>query len=229
MRLDKFLSDSAGLTRSQAKKAIARGEVSLDGVLVRDAAARIDPASVVAWRGQPLSLPAPRYLMLHKPAGYVCSTVADGHPSVLDLLPGERREGLVIAGRLDHDTTGLVILTDDGQWAHRITRPGSRCGKRYRVQLAAPLPADAEARCAAGLMLQGEHRRTLPAELQRITPTEVRLTLHEGRYHQVKRMMAALGSRVTALHREQVGGIVLDDSLAPGQWRALADAEIASV
>ena len=228
MRLDKFISDSSELTRSQARKAIGKGLVQVGGVLVRDPAARVEPASEVTYQGRPLQLPAARYLMLNKPAGYVCSTVEDTYPPVTDLLPPELRGELIIAGRLDQDTTGLVIITDDGQWAHRLTRPGSIVGKRYRITLAEPLVNDAEKRCREGILLQGETKPTLPAELERISDTKVRLTLHEGRYHQVKRMMAALGNRVVMLHREQVGELVLDD-LPEGQWRELTAAEIASI
>ncbi|HEY9037083.1 MAG TPA: pseudouridine synthase [Pseudomonadales bacterium] len=228
MRLDKFISDSSELTRSQARKAIAKGLVQVDGALVRDAAARVEPASEVTYQGNTLQLPGPRYLMLHKPAGYVCSTVEDTYPPVTDLLPPELRGGLVIAGRLDQDTTGLVILTDDGQWAHRITKPGNISGKRYCLTLAEPLARDAELRCRDGMLLQGETKPTLPAALERISNTKVRITLFEGRYHQVKRMMAALGNRVVTLHREQVGALVLGD-LPQGQWRELTAEEIASI
>lgn len=228
MRLDKFISDSSELTRSQARKAIAKGLVQVDGTLVRDAAARVEPASAVTLQGQRLVLRGPRYLMLNKPAGYVCSTVEDSYPPVTDLLPPALRGELIIAGRLDQDTTGLVIITDDGQWAHRLTRPGSTVGKRYRMTLAEALVGDAEQRCREGILLQGETKLTRPAELTRISDTDVRLTLHEGRYHQVKRMMAALGNKVVSLHREQVGELVLGD-LPEGQWRTLTAAEIASI
>lgn len=229
MRLDKYLSDCTSLTRSQARKAIARGEVMLDGTRVRDAALHISPGHAVSWRGQPLLPSGPRYLMLHKPVGYVCSSVPDSHPSIFELMPALDREGLIIAGRLDQDTTGLVLVSDDGQWTHRITSPKTSCGKRYRVRLAEPLVANAVLRCAQGILLQGETKPTLPAELEILSPTEARLTLHEGRYHQVKRMMAALGNKVVTLHREQVGGIALDPALAPGAWRDLTPEEIRAV
>jgi len=228
MRLDKYLADSTSLTRSQARKAIAAGEVTVAGEVQANPASHVDPSLAVCWQAKPVSPPKARYLMLHKPTGYVCSNTEDTWPPVTDLLPAEWREGLIIAGRLDQDTTGLVILSDDGQWTHRLTRPGSMVGKRYRVRLAEPLVSDAEQRCRDGILLQGETKPTRPAELERISDTEVRLTLHEGRYHQVKRMMAALGNKVIGLHREQVGELVLDD-LPEGQWRELTAAEIASI
>jgi len=151
------------------------------------------------------------------------------HPSVLSLLDMPGANSLTIAGRLDADTTGLVLITSDGQWNHRITSPKKECGKRYRVQLVAPLAANAEQLLAEGLMLHNESKPTKPAQLERMSDTEVLLTISEGKYHQVKRMFAALGNRVTGLHREQIGAITLDSELAPGQWRNLTADEITSV
>jgi 16S rRNA pseudouridine516 synthase len=134
-----------------------------------------------------------------------------------------------VAGRLDIDTTGLVLLTDDGDWSHRITSPRHRCSKTYRAVLAEPLDESAVTRFAEGLLLRNEGKKTLPAELELLSPTEARLTLSEGRYHQVKRMFAALGNRVVALHRERIGAVALDAGLQPGQWRELTAQEIAAL
>ncbi|HXH03184.1 MAG TPA: 16S rRNA pseudouridine(516) synthase RsuA [Candidatus Competibacteraceae bacterium] len=229
MRLDRFLSDTTGLSRAQARQAIRAGAVTVDGVPARDPARHIADHSRVGYAGRELIRRGPRYYMLHKPAGYVCSTADPDHPTVLALLPPEERAGLHPAGRLDLDATGLVLLSDDGQWSHRITAPRRGCAKTYRVVLAEPLPADAVQRLRQGLLLHGEDQPTRPAELVPESERVARLTVYEGRYHQVKRMFAALGNRVLALHRERIGGIALDSALGPGQYRALTADEIASV
>lgn len=169
--------------------------------------------------------------MLHKPAGYVCANTDGNHPVVLDLLDEDWLDDLQIAGRLDIDTTGLVLLTDDGQWNHRMTAPARECSKVYRVTLHAPLSAAAAEQLHNGVVLVDEKKRTRPAQLQFLDEqqTELLLTIHEGKYHQVKRMFAAVGNHVVALHRERIGNIVLDPALAPGAYRALTAAEITGV
>lgn len=228
MRLDRFLCETTELTRSLAKKALHRGEVTVDGLLVKKGDLSIT-GQEVRLQGRLLALRAPRYLMLHKPKGYLSATRDEDHPCVLALLPAELADGLQCAGRLDLDTTGLLLLTDDGQWSHRLRSPKKACGKVYRVDLAEPLAEDAAARLEAGIMLHGEARPTLPATLEVLAPTRVLLTIQEGKYHQVKRMFAALGNRVVALHRLQIGRIRLDDSLAEGGWRHLTEEEIAAI
>ncbi|MCL1074463.1 16S rRNA pseudouridine(516) synthase RsuA [Shewanella dokdonensis] len=229
VRLDKFICDATGLTRSLAKKALHRGDIAVDAISIKDPGFKVTDGMQVTLAGEPLALPGTRYLMLNKPQDTLCSTIDEYYPSVLSLLDIPRAELLHIAGRLDADTTGLVLLTDDGQWSHCVTSPKKICGKRYRVQLAEPLIDTAEAQFAAGVQLHGERELTQPALLQRLSATEVLLTISEGKYHQVKRMFAALGNKVVGLHREAVGDIELDPSLALGEWRALTEAEIASV
>ncbi|WP_375056467.1 16S rRNA pseudouridine(516) synthase RsuA [Zobellella sp. DQSA1] len=228
MRLDRFLCEATGLTRSLAKKALHRGEVTVDGIIVKKGDLHVKEQEV-RLEGRLLGLRLPRYLLLHKPKGYLSSTQDEDHPSVLTLLPAELRDGLQCAGRLDLDTTGLLLLTDDGQWSHRIRSPKKACGKTYRVDLAEPLAEDAAARFKEGVQLHGEPKPTLPATLDELTPTRVLLTIQEGKYHQVKRMFAAVGNKVVGLHRLQVGHIRLDDNLAEGEWRHLTEEEIASV
>lgn len=228
MRLDRFLSESTGLSRSVVKKSLHRGDVTIDGVVVKKSDQQID-GQEVRLEGRLLAAPADRYLLLHKPAGYISSTQDEVHPCVLRLLPPELCRGLQCAGRLDVDTTGLLLLTDDGQWSHRLRSPKKACNKVYRVDLAEPLAEDVAARFADGVLLHGEDKATLPAKLEVITPTRVLLTIQEGKYHQVKRMFAAVGNHVMALHRLQVGSIVLDDSLAEGEWRHLSAEEVASI
>ncbi|MFN7182568.1 MAG: pseudouridine synthase [Thermomonas haemolytica] len=173
--------------------------------------------------GEPLDPPPGLLLMLHKPTGYTCST-KDAGRLVYDLLPPRfrlRDPVLSTVGRLDRDTSGLLLLTDDGQLLHRIISPKAKLPKVYVVTLAQDLRGDEAALFAAGtLMLEGETTPLLPARLDVLEPCRARLTLHEGRYHQVRRMFAAAGNHVVALHRERIGGLTLDD-LPEGQWRAL--------
>lgn len=230
LRLDRLLAEVGGLSRRQAQQAIRAGRVAVAGAVQADPAHKVPADVVVSLDGASLRQRGPRYLMLHKPAGYVCATRDDQHPTVLDLLPPEQRDGLHIAGRLDLDTTGLVLLTDDGAWSHRVTSPRHRCHKRYRVTLAEPV-SDAELqRLREGLLLRGEARPTAPAQVRRLGERSLLLTIREGRYHQVKRMFGALGNRVVALHRDRVGDLALDDAqLAEGEFRALTPAEAAAL
>jgi 16S rRNA pseudouridine516 synthase len=147
----------------------------------------------------------------------------------MSLLALDNLESLHTAGRLDIDTTGLVLITDDGAWSHRITSPKKKCGKRYRVGLADAVQEGAAAHFKQGVQLKDEAKLTRPAELKVLSPNEVLLTIHEGKYHQVKRMFAALNNRVISLHREKVGSIELDQALAEGEWRYLTEVEIDSV
>ncbi len=230
LRLDKYLCESAELTRSEAKKLLKSGSVACNGEVVKNATYKVVNDCEVLLEGRSIAPIGLRYIMIHKPEGCICSTVGDqSHPSILELLDIEKPERLGICGRLDADTTGLVLVTDDGQWSHKITSPRKKCDKRYRVELIDPVePAVIEA-FAEGVMLNGEVKPTLPAELELLNETEVLLTIHEGKYHQVKRMFAAMGNRVSGLHREQVGQIELDEDLEPGEWRYLTDEEVASV
>ena len=170
----------------------------------------------------------PRYFMLNKPQGYVCSTDDPDHPTILYFLDEPVAHKLHAAGRLDIDTTGLVLMTDDGQWSHRITSPRHHCEKpiwwrwkaRWRKGPRSCSPK------ASSCITKRSHQTGVAGSYH---PTEVRLTISEGRYHQVKRMFAAVGNHVVGLHRERIGDILLDESLAPGEYRPLTEAEIASV
>ena len=229
MRLDYFLAHSTGLSRKQVKALIGRGEVQVEGEPRPKANTRLASGQGVWLRGEPLALPGHRYLMLHKPAGVVCSTEDPEHRTVLDLIPVELRRDLHPAGRLDRDTTGLVLLTSDGDWSHRLTSPNHQCAKRYRVRCADPVSDGDLQALRDGVLLRGEEKATLPAKAERVGESELLLTITEGRYHQVKRMLAARGNKVVGLHREQIGAIVLDAGLAPGEYRALTEEEIASL
>lgn len=232
MRLDKLLSHTTGITRKEASKLIRDGRVRVAGELVRDTGFHVTPDIEVTRDGETLGDGGPRYFMLHKPQGVISATVDGEHETVLNLLDEPRMDKLHIAGRLDIDTTGLVVITDDGQWSHRITHPGRGCRKVYRVAVTHAIDPALVELFRLGVMLHGEREPTLPAELQILdTPGKnaCLLILQEGRHHQVKRMFASVDNRVTALHRERIGEIRLDPELEPGEYRALTPEEIASV
>ena len=227
MRLDKFMCESTELSRVDAKKALHRGDVTCNGEVVKKPGTKVTDVCEVRLEGKLLKVRGPRFIMLNKPANMLCSNVDEEYPSVLRMLNIEKIDALHIAGRLDADTTGLVLITDDGQWSHKITSPKKECGKRYRVQLADPVDNTLVATFAKGLQLRNEKGLTKPAVLEIISATEVLLTIVEGKYHQVKRMFAVVGNKVIGLHREQVGSITLDKNLKPGEWRYLTEEEIA--
>jgi len=229
MRLDKFVSQSIGITRKETKQLLRQNMIEVDGVFVRTADLQIDKQNIITYQGRVLHLPGPLYFMLNKPEGYICATKDSHQPTVLDLIDEPRAHTLHPVGRLDIDTTGLVLLSDDGQWSHGITSPKRQKTKRYLVQLAEPLVDGVEQKFEAGIMLDGEKKPTLPAQLKRISATEVELCIQEGRYHQVKRMFAALGNAVVSLHRQAIGPVSLDDALALGDYRSLSEAEVESL
>lgn len=172
---------------------------------------------------------AAHYLMLNKPAGILSATDDPVHPTVMDLLPPELAKELHIGGRLDRASTGLMLLTNDGQWSRRATDPERKSPKVYRVTLGNPIHPDTEKVFAEGIHFPFENITTSPAKLERLSDTECRLTIYEGRYHQIKRMFGRFRNPVIALHREAMGAIRLDPNLQPGQFRSLTDEEIASV
>ncbi|KAB8311051.1 MULTISPECIES: 16S rRNA pseudouridine(516) synthase RsuA [Rahnella] len=230
MRLDKFLSQQLGVSRALVLRELRNKRVTVDGEIVKTGSMKISAEQRVEFDGNVLDLiTGPRYFMLNKPQGYVCSTDDPDHPTVLYFLEEPVAYKLHAAGRLDIDTTGLVLMTDDGQWSHRITSPRHHCEKTYLVTLENPLADDTAAQFEAGVQLHNEDSLTKPAKLEQIEENLVRLTISEGRYHQVKRMFAAVGNRVVALHRERIGEIVMDEDLEPGQYRPLTEQEIASV
>lgn len=239
MRLDKFICKSTELTKAQAIQKIHAGEVSVNGVVsgVGDdresivESTQVHENNIIVIDHQRLILRPFRYLLLHKPAGTICSNSDEkGYPSLFNSLQIDAIEELHIAGRLDVDTTGLVLITDDGRWTYNITVPTKQCVKIYRVGLSSKIAVHcAEALIAQfklGIQLQGEAQLTLPARLEIVTENEVLLTIVEGKYHQVKRMLAAVDNKVVELHREQIGNIKLDENLAAGEYRLLTAEEI---
>ena len=227
MKLLRLIANLGYGSRKQVTAMFREGLITdIDGeVLYTDDV--VDPSRVLV-EGEPLDPPSGILLMLHKPVGHTCSRKDQGR-LIYDLLPPRfhvRKPVLASVGRLDRDTSGLLLMTDDGALLHRISSPKSKLPKVYRAMLADDLRGDEAARFASGtLMLESETTPLLPAELDVIGPREARLTLHEGRYHQVRRMFAAVGNHVETLHRERVGGLALDD-LAEGDWRLLDASDI---
>lgn len=242
MRLDKFICKSTELTRNEAKKLLKSGEVRVNGEVAKNAAMQVHENNSITVDDQELTARTSRYFMLHKVVDSICSNVDEVYPSVLNLLDVDKAFDLHIAGRLDADTTGLVLITDDGRWSHNVISPKKECQKTYRVWLRNSIDAQKETllieKFKQGVQLQGESSLTRPAILELVTDSdslnkeskkgtnEVLLTITEGKYHQVKRMFAAVGNKVVGLHREQIGAIELGD-LAPGEWRLLTSAEVA--
>lgn len=229
MRLDKYLAKSSGLSRKEVKRLLHADEVRVNGEPERNPARHVQEGDEVTLDDRPMERPEPRYLMINKPDGVVCANDDPTHPTVLALLELPRAEEMHIAGRLDIDATGLVLITDDGKWSHRATSPKHKTHKVYHVTTADPIPQDAVDKFTKGLRLDNERFPTKPAELTLLGECEARVVLHEGRYHQVKRMFAALGNRVVTLHRESIGEIVLDEALFPGEYRPLTYDEINSI
>lgn len=224
MRLDKFICKSTQLTRNEAIQSIHNGTVFVNGECFTEEAKQVHENNTVALNGERITPRAFRYILIHKPANTICSNKDEAYPSIFNHVDIDRVSELHIAGRLDADTTGLVLATDDGRWSFNITRPEVHCEKVYRVRLSRPLVENAAERLHQGLQLQGEDKLTAPAILQRVSDYEVLLTITEGRFHQVKRMFAELSNRVVALHREQIGAIKLDVGI--WQWRHLRADEV---
>jgi 16S rRNA pseudouridine516 synthase len=210
-------------TRRECEALLRRGAVAIGGQ------AQTDPAATPPLEGLVLRVDGVEFpyhekalLLLHKPAGYECSQKPTAWPSVLELLPEPlRRRGVQPVGRLDQDTTGLLLLTDDGQTLHRLTSPKRHVAKVYEVELAEPAPETALQQLRDGVVLNDDPEPVRAAAVEATGPLALRLTLTEGKYHQVKRMLAAVGNRVTKLHRSRFGSIALPAGLAAGQWRWL--------
>lgn len=229
MRLDKFICKSTELTRTEAKKLLKQGDVYVNGEVVKNGATQVHENNTISVDGNVLKARESRYIMLYKPKDTICSNVDEVYPSVLHFVDVDKAFDLHIAGRLDADTTGLVLITDDGRWSHNIISPKKHCEKTYRVQLRDVIKKGYVADFEQGIQLQGEKSLTRPAKLDIISEKEALLTITEGKYHQVKRMFAAVGNKVTGLHRERIGEIRLDEELEQGQWRYLTETEVLSV
>ena len=225
-RLDKFISHLAEIPRTQARASIKRKEVSVNGEVITAHNFQLAKDDVVLHNGEPLVFLGKRYFMLNKPVGYVCANSDDLHKTVFDLLDEPNMSDFHVAGRLDIDTTGLVIITNDGDWSHKITSPRSNKFKTYLVETQEPITDEALEQLREGVMLHNEKDTTRPAIAERLANYGLRLSISEGKYHQVKRMLYAVDNKVVELHREQIAVITLDENLAPGEYRLLTEDEI---
>lgn len=231
MRLDKFLSKATELSRKDCKKILHAGEVTVNGEVVKDSSLHIDEVGDdIEWAGEPLSVAmGNRYLLLYKPEGFECTLKPKEWPIVTDLIDVPQLGSLRIAGRLDVDTTGALLLSDDGGFLHRVTSPKHHVAKVYELTLAEPMTEAQQAfaikELAKGIMLEDEYDKTKPAELSFSDATHAKLVLTEGKYHQVKRMMSYFGNKVIELHRASIGNITLA-GLEKGESRFLTAEEI---
>ena len=232
MRLDKFISKATELSRKESKKILHASEITVNDEVVKDPGLHVDIINdEVLWAGEPLSVATGnRYILLHKPEGFECTLKAKEYPIVTELIAVPELGSLRIAGRLDVDTTGALLLSDDGGWLHRVTSPKHEHAKVYELTLADPMNEEGQAhaikKVGEGILLEGDYEPTKPATLEFIDETHARLTLEQGKYHQVKRMMGYFGNKVVALHRASIGHINLD-GLEKGDSRFLTPEEVA--
>ena len=227
MRVDRFLSNLPQFNRQQARLLLIEKRVRVDGQIVSDPHHDIREFSRVELDEQVLQAGKPaRYFMLHKPPGCVSATQDPEHPTVLDLLNEADKHDLHIAGRLDFNTSGLMLITNDGHWSRHLTQPQTKLPKVYYVETEQDITDDYITRFEQGVYFAYEDLTTLPATLELLGPRSARLSIVEGRYHQVKRMFGYFDNKVVRLHRESIGPLMLDSRLAPGEYRALTSEEV---
>jgi 16S rRNA pseudouridine516 synthase len=228
LKLDRLLAKHRSLGRTEAHRVIAARRVTVNGAAAVDGSREVDRFMRVELDGAVIQQPERAlYLMMHKPVGVLSATEDAEHRTVLDLIDDPDKHTLHIAGRLDRSTSGLVLLTNDGRWSKRLMDPDAKVSKVYLVETSEPIAPEAVEAFARGFHFHTEDTVTRPAELVILEERLARLTLHEGRYHQVKRMFHRVQNRVVRLHRESIGGIVLPHELEPGMWRPLTREEIA--
>ncbi|NBE08065.1 16S rRNA pseudouridine(516) synthase [Paragemmobacter ruber] len=236
MRVDRLLSSMGYGSRTEMARLAKAGGIVLDGAVLADVSLRIavtpDLPQRMRVEDEALDPVAGMVILLNKPLGMTCSHKEAG-PLVYDILPARWRRrdpAISTVGRLDKQTSGLLLMTDDGALLHRIISPKRHVRKVYSARLARPLTGrEGEVFASGRLMLEGEEKPLAPAQLEVVSATEALLTVTEGRYHQVRRMFAAVGNHVEALHREALGGLRLPEGMAPGAWRVLSEAEIGAI
>lgn len=229
MRLDRFLCEMNMGTRSQVKAALRQGLVTVNGQATLDPGLKIDEQNdSVCFQGQALHYRKFVYYMLNKPAGVVSATRDNTADTVVSLLGKDALKDIFPVGRLDKDTTGLLLLTNDGELAHRLLSPKKHVDKVYRVTVEHPLSEEDKTRLEQGVDI-GEENITLPARVEAVSGKEILLAIHEGRFHQVKRMLQAVGNGVLSLERVGFGGLTLGGSLKPGEYRELTKQEVDSL
>ncbi|MFG7352111.1 pseudouridine synthase [Shewanella oncorhynchi] len=228
-RLDRYLCTQLHTHRKAVRELLLLGRVRVDGLIVKDIDRQVDEFSHIQLDGQILQANTPVYLMLHKPIGVVSATKDTQHKTVIDLLDCEARDELHIAGRLDLNSSGLLLLTNDSRWSDALMSPTHKVDKVYRVTLANPLTEEYIAAFAEGMYFSFEDIMTQPAKLVILADHVAEVTLKEGKYHQIKRMFGRFRNPVVGLHRLSIGDIVLDEALASGESRVLTAAEVASI
>jgi 16S rRNA pseudouridine516 synthase len=232
-RLDRFISEQCRINRKSVRLLVAQKRIVVDGLVVDDVALQIDKFSSVCFDDNILQANKPLYIMLHKPIGVVSATKDEKHKTVIDVLGNQwsqaEKESLHIVGRLDLNTSGLVLLTNDSRWSEKLTSPEYNVEKRYHVTLANPLTHDYISAFNDGMYFSYEDITTKPAHLEVVSCYLAKVTLIEGKYHQIKRMFGRFRNPVVALHRESVGQLTLDDSLAIGEARLLTETEVINI
>lgn len=226
MRLDKFLCDTAGLTRTEAKNAVKKGQIAVNGQVQKAADFKVkETTDTVTFQGRPLSYAAFHYYMLHKPAGVITATEDKKESTVMDILREEKVKNLFPVGRLDKDTEGLLLITDDGELAHNLLSPKKHVDKEYLVKVRDSISEDDCRKLSEGVDI-GDEKPTAPAKVERVAEKEILLTIREGRFHQVKRMLQAVGNEVLYLKRLSFGSLRLPKDLEKGAYRPLSEEEI---
>ena len=225
MRLDKYLCEAGLGTRSQVKKLLKSGTVTINGEPALRPEQKVEEQDKVAVAGREISAPGLEYWMLYKPAGCVSATEDRRFQTVIDLLPESAGKDLFPVGRLDRDTEGLLLLTNDGKLAHELLSPKKHVDKTYYAELDRELSPDGALRLEAGVDI-GDERPTLPCSLRLLEPCRILITIREGRYHQIKRMLLTEGCTVTYLKRLSMGPLELDESLKKGEYRPLSEHEL---
>ncbi|MGI2165375.1 pseudouridine synthase [Shewanella oncorhynchi] len=228
-RLDRYLCTQLHTHRKAVRELLLLGRVRVDGLIVKDMDRQVDEFSHIQLDGQILQANTPVYLMLHKPIGVVSATKDTQHKTVIDLLDYEARDELHIAGRLDLNSSGLLLLTNDSRWSDALMSPTHKVDKVYRVTLANPLTEEYIAAFAEGMYFSFEDIMTQPAKLVILADHVAEVTLKEGKYHQIKRMFGRFRNPVVGLHRLSIGDIVLDEALASCESRMLTAAEVACI
>lgn len=221
-RLDRFIAKTLQIPRKTVKPLLATHQIRVNAAVANNGQMPIDEFDVIECQGKILQQRTPVYIMLHKPVGIVCATKDAQHRTVLDLINHPAKQELHIVGRLDLDTSGLVLLTNDSRWSRRLTAPDSKVPKRYQVRVKEPLDERYVTAFADGLYFEFENHVTAPVSLTLTSATTAELVLTEGRYHQIKRMFGRFRNTVVALHRSSIGPYELDDTLAPGEYRTVA-------
>ncbi len=226
MRLDKFLCDTAGLTRTEAKNAVKKGQIAVNGQVQKAADFKVkETTDTVTFQGRPLSYAAFHYYILHKPAGVITATEDKKESTVMDILREEKVKNLFPVGRLDKDTEGLLLITNDGELAHNLLSPKKHVDKEYLVKVRDSISEEDCRKLSEGVDI-GDEKPTAPAKVERVAEKEILLTIREGRFHQVKRMLQAVGNEVLYLKRLSMGSLRLPKDLEKGAYRPLSEEEI---